>query len=33
MARFEELEKALAKFGLLKGELARLHEESRTLRL
>ena len=33
VARSKELEKARAEIWLLKGELARLHEESRSLRL
>ena len=33
VARSEELEKAKAEIGLLKGELTRLHEESRLLKL
>ena len=33
VAKFKELEKAQAEIGLLKGQLARLHEEGRLLRL
>ena len=33
VARFEELEKAQVEIGLLKGELARFHEESKLLKL
>ena len=33
MARIEGLEKAQAEIRLLKGELARLYEESRSLKL
>ena len=33
MAKSEELEKTQAKIGLLKGELAKLHKESKSLRL